>query len=174
MTTTPPPTDHGSSMRRASIGFGLCALFAVVAATAQVSIDGQAAIDGKAGNVGATGIDNSGNYQQELAWCKANTSGEELKACLKSSAATRAEKRRGVVDNNGTDYKANALQRCTVLTGEDRAACQARVAGLGDASGSVQGGGILKQVETVVLPPGKGSITIEPKTAKPVILVPAK
>lgn len=162
------PSNHGASMRKASIGFGLCALFAVVAATAQVSIDG------KTGSVGATGIDNSGNYQQELAWCKANTSGEELTACLKSSAATQAEKRRGIPDNNGTDFKANALQRCAVLTGEYRAACEARVAGLGEASGSVRGGGILKQIETVVLPPGKSSVTIEPKTASPVLLVPAK
>ena len=65
------------------------------------------------------------------------------------------------------------MQRCNVLTGEDRAACQARVAGLGSASGSVQGGGVIKQVETVVLPPGRSSVTIEPKTANPVLLVPA-
>ena len=161
-------SNHGTNLRTAFTGFGLCALFAVVAATAQVSIDG------KAGSVGPTGIDNSGNYQQELAWCKANTSGEELAGCLKSSGASQAERRRGTPDNNGTDFKANALQRCAVLTGEDRAACEARVAGLGDASGSVRGGGVLKQVETVVLPPGKSSVTIEPKTANPVILVPVK
>ena len=161
-------SNHGISLRTAFTGFGLCALFAVVAANAQVSIDG------KAGSVGPTGIDNSGNYQQELAWCKANTSGDELAACLKSSGATRAEKRRGIPDNNGTDYKANARLRCAVLTGEDRAACEARVAGLGDATGSVRGGGILKQVETVVIPRDSAPVTIDPKTANPVILVPVK
>ena len=152
----------GASPRKAAIAFGLCALFAVVAATAQVSA------------VGNTGIDNSGNYQQERAWCMANTSGEEQATCLKNSGAAQAEKRRGTLDNNGGNFDANAMQRCNVLTGEDRAACQARVAGLGSASGSVQGGGILKQVETVVLPPGNAPITIVPKTANPVILVPAK
>lgn len=161
-------SNHGTSLRRASIGFGLCALFAVVAATAQVSSDG------KVGSVGPTGIDNSGNYQQELAWCKANTQGEALVSCLRSSAASQAERRRGTPDNNGTDYKANARLRCAVLTGEDRAACEARVAGLGDATGSVRGGGVLRQVETVVIPRGSAPVTIEPKTANPVILVPVK
>lgn len=155
-------TGTSPSPRKAAIAFGLCTLFAVVAATAQVSA------------VGNTGIDNSGNYQQERAWCMANTSGEEQTTCLKNSGAAQAEKRRGTLDNNGGDFNANAMQRCTVLTGEDRAACQARVAGLGSASGSVQGGGVIKQVETVVLPPGQTSVTIEPKTANPVLLVPSK
>lgn len=158
----------GNSMRSATVGFGLCALFAVVAATAQVSIDGD-----KEG-VGKSGIDNSGNYQQERAWCLANTSGPEQATCLQSAAAALAEKRRGTLDNNGANFDANAMQRCNVLTGEDKAACQARVAGMGSASGSVQGGGVIKQVETVVLPPGKSSVTIEPKTANPVLLVPIK
>ena len=148
--------------RKAALAFGLCALLAVVAATAQVS------------GVGNTGIDNSGNYQQERAWCMANTSGEEQATCLRNSAAAQAEKRRGTLDNNGANFDANAMQRCHVLTGEDRAACQARVVGLGSATGSVQGGGVLKQVETVVLPPGQSSVTIGPKTANPVLLVPAR
>ena len=158
----------GASPRKAAIAFGLCALFAVVAATAQVTAVGTT------GTTGTTGIDNSGNYQQERAWCMANTSGEEQATCLKNSGAAQAEKRRGTLDNNGGNFDANAMQRCNVLTGEDRAACQARVAGLGSASGSVQGGGVMKQVETVVLPPGNAPITIVPKTANPVILVPAK
>jgi len=33
---------------------------------------------------------------------------------------------------------------------------------------------VLRQVETVVLPPGQSEITIEPKTSDPVVLVPAQ
>ena len=146
--------------RKAATGFGLCALFAVAAAMAQVSISGD------------TGIDNSGNYQQERAWCMANTNGEEQVTCLKNSAAAQAEKRRGTLDSNSANFDANAMQRCDVLAGEERVACQARVAGYGSASGSVMGGGIIKQVETVVLPEGQRSVTIEPKTPNPVLLVP--
>lgn len=153
------PTSH---MKSASIGIGLIALFAVVGATAQVS------------SVGSSGIDNSGNYQQERAWCMANTTGEAQATCLKGASAAQAEKRRGTLDTNAADYAANAMRRCDVLKGEDRAACQARVAGYGSASGSVIGGGVIKEVETVVLPPGQSSVTIVPKTANPVLLVPAK
>ncbi len=68
----------------------------------------------------------------------------------------------------------NAAARCEVLTGEEKAACQARVMGYGNTTGSVAGGGVLREVETVVLPPGQSSVTIEPKTSDPVVLVPAK
>jgi hypothetical protein len=58
--------------------------------------------------------------------------------------------------------------------GEDKAACQARLMGYGSTSGSVAGGGVLREVETVVLPRGASSVTIEPKTADPVVLVPSR
>ena len=57
--------------------------------------------------------------------------------------------------------------------GEEKAACQARMMGYGNTSGSVAGGGLLREVETVVMPPGDSSVTIEPKTSDPVVLVPS-
>lgn len=147
---------------RAAAGFCASALFAVAAATAQVALTGD------------TGIDASGDYQQERAWCMANTAGEERVTCLKNSGAAQAEKRRGTLDTNGRDFETNALQRCDVFLSEERAACEARVAGYGSASGSVIGGGVIKQVETVVLPSGQRSVIIEPKTAHPVLLAPGQ
>jgi hypothetical protein len=44
--------------------------------------------------------------------------------------------------------------------------------GYGNVSGSVAGGGILREVETVVLPPGQSDVTVQPKTSDPVVLVP--
>jgi len=61
-----------------------------------------------------------------------------------------------------------------VLTGEEKAACQARVMGYGSTTGSVAGGGLLREVETVVMPAGSGSVTIQPQTSDPVVLVPSK
>ena len=61
-----------------------------------------------------------------------------------------------------------------MLSGEDQAACQARVMGYGSTTGSVAAGGVLREVETVVLPAGATSVTIEPKTADPVVLVPTR
>lgn len=131
---------------------GVSALFAVTLATAQVGV------------VGDTGIDSSGNYQQERGWCMVNTMGEDRVTCLKNSAAAQAEKRRGTLDNKGGDFNANAMRRCDVFAGEDRAACHARVQGYGSGSGSVQGGGIIKQVETVVQPESPSTVIIAPKT----------
>lgn len=127
-------------MRQAISYFLGSAIFAVAAASAQVGVAGD------------TGIDTSGNHPQEMAWCMANTVGEERAACLKDSGAAQAEKRQGTLDGPPANYRVNAMRRCDELTGDDRAACRARVQGLGSSSGSVQGGGVIKEIETIVAP----------------------
>ena len=136
----PSISTSAISARKAVSYFCLSALFAVAAASAQVGV------------VGDTGIDTSGNFQQERGWCMVNTTGEARVACLKNSGAALSEKRRGTLDNNGADFGANAMRRCDVFTGDDREACKARVMGSGSTSGSVQDGGTMKQVERVVAP----------------------
>ena len=112
---------------------------------------------------GDTGIDTSGNARQERAWCMVNTEGAARSDCLRATAAALSEKRRGVPDNNSTDFVGNALARCNIFMGEDLIACQARVIGLGNASGSVRGGGVIKDVVTVTSPAVPGVVAIEPK-----------
>jgi hypothetical protein len=152
--------DHGHS-RKALVSYGVAALLAMTAATAQVA-------------TGTTGIDASGSYQHEVNSCRSGRTQEDQATCLREARNARADKQRGVLDNDGAQYQANARARCDVLTGEDKAACQARLMGYGETSGSVAGGGILREVETVVLPPGANSVTIEPKTPDPVVLVPSR
>jgi hypothetical protein len=53
-----------------------------------------------------------------------------------------------VLDNAGAQFDANAASRCDALTGEDKGACQARVMGYGNTTGSVAAGGVLREVET--------------------------
>lgn len=153
-------TDTTSRSRKSIVSFGVAALLAMTAATAQVA-------------TGATGIDASGNYQQEVAACKAGKTQQDIDTCLTEARNAQADKKRGVLDN-GSNFDANAAERCKVLTGEEQAACKARVMGYGNTTGSVAGGGVLREVETVVLPAGASSVTIEPKTAEPVVLVPAQ
>ena len=138
----------------------LCGLFAATLVTAQVGVAGD------------TGIDTSGNYQQERAWCQANTTGVALSDCIKNSGAAQFEKRRGTLSNTGS-FEANAMLRCQPFKGEDLAACKARVVGQGGTSGSVMGGGRMKEVETVILPSGQSAVTFEQKMPYPVIIVPA-
>lgn len=123
---------------------------------------------------GDTGLDASRNTAQERAWCMANTVDVARVDCLKEAGAAQAEKRRGTLDTNTGSYGANAVERCDVFEGTERVACQARVVGYGNASGSVQGGGVIKQIETVEVPAGAAAVVIEPSTSGRVVVVPGE
>ena len=150
-----------SHSNQSLVYFGVAALLAMTAATAQVA-------------TGTTGIDASGSYQQEVNACLTGRTQQDQADCLKEARNAQADKKRGVLDNAGAQFEANAAARCDVLAGEEKAACQARVLGYGSTSGSVAGGGLLREVETVVLPSGTSSVTVEPKTADPVVLIPSR
>jgi hypothetical protein len=149
--------------RKGMLSFGVASLLAMTA-TAQVAT----------GTTADTGIDNSGSYRQEVQACMSGQTQEARDTCLREARSAHAAKQQGKLDSGGNDLAANALARCDPLAGEEKAACQARVMGYGQTSGSVAGGGVLRQVETVVMPPGHSEITIEPKTSAPVVLVPAQ
>lgn len=144
---------------RSLVSFAISAALAAGAATAQVA--------------GDTGIDASGDYQAELAACRQGHTPQDVDTCLREARNAAAEKRRGKLATAG-ELKANAMARCNVhQDAEDRAACEARVMGMGITEGSVAGGGVLRTVETVVLPPGQEPVKVVPQTpSEPVILVP--
>ena len=156
------PVTHTSFRARTAMA-ALSLLCAAGAALAQVPITA----------AGATGIDASGNTQQERAACMSGRTQQDQATCLREANNAAAEKRSGKLDNNGAQFDANARARCEALAGEERSACEARVMGYGNTSGSVAGGGVIREVETVVIPAGATSVRIEPKTDAPVILVPA-
>jgi hypothetical protein len=151
--------------RKSIASFGAAALFAVTAVAAQVA--GNQFPEGAA-------LDASGSYSNEVQACKAGKTAEDQATCLKEARNAQADKKRGVLDNANAQFQANARARCNSLSGEDKAACDARMMGYGTVSGSVAGGGLLREVETVVMPPGQGSVTVAPKTSDPVVLVPAQ
>ena len=136
---------------------GAAALLAAGAASAQIAS-------------GTTGIDASGNTRTERAACMSGNTQQDRDTCLREANNAAADKRAGKLDS-GNDYAANALARCDVLTGEDKAACQARIVGYGSTAGSVAGGGVIRQVETVVVPANATSVVIEPKTSDPVVVI---
>ena len=102
---------------------------------------------------GTTGIDNSGNYRQEVQACMSGRTQQDQATCLREARNARADRKPGKTASS-TDYRANAALRCNGLSGEGKAACEARVMGYGAESGSVAGGGVLTSVETVVTPAG--------------------
>jgi hypothetical protein len=147
------------------VSFGAMALFAVTAMAAQVAANQFP--DGAP-------LDTSGSYPSELQACKAGKTAEDQATCMKEARNAQADKKRGVLDNSSTQYEANARARCNVLSGEDKAACDARMMGYGSVSGTVAGGGLLREVETVVMPPGQDSVTVDAKTPNPVVLMPSQ
>ena len=146
-----------NSIRKGLMYWGLAATLACAAAVAQTPA--------------TTGIDASGNTEAERAACLSGRTQQDQATCLEEARNAAADKKKGELTTQGP-VAVNALSRCQALAGEDRAACEARILGYGSTSGSVAGGGVLREVETVVVPKSGETVTIEPKTAAPVILVP--
>lgn len=89
-------------------------------------------------------------YLQQRADCLAGRSPEDRATCLKETEAARAEQRQGRLDN-GEDAAAlarNAEARCKSVAVADREACLRMARGDGRVSGSVEGGGVLKEFVT--------------------------
>ncbi|MES2362823.1 MAG: hypothetical protein V4646_13645 [Pseudomonadota bacterium] len=147
-----------NSIAKGAAGFIFSALLAMTAATAQVAS-------------GTTGIDASGNAQSELAACNSGRTQQDRATCIREVRNANADKRAGKLDNAGGQFKANAVKRCDVLTGEDKVACEARIAGYGNTQGSVAGGGVIRQVETAVVPNDSGNVVIQPQTTTDTIVV---
>jgi len=154
---------------KSMLSFSAAALLALGAATAQVATAGT-----DASFPGSASIDASGSYRSEMQACMSGQTQQDRDTCMKEARNAAAEKNRGRLETYGANEQ-NAMARCDVhASGEDRAACQARVMGMGSVDGSVAGGGLIREVETVVLPAGQSSVTIEPKTENPVVLTPSR
>lgn len=147
-----------SNIARGAAAFCFTALLAMTAATAQVAS-------------GTTGIDATGNPQSEMAACNSGRTQQDRDTCIREVRNANADKRAGKLGNAGGQFQANAVKRCDVLTGEDKIACEARIAGYGNTQGSVAGGGVIRQVETAVVPNDAGNVVIQPKTTTDTIVV---
>ncbi|MEO6409866.1 MAG: hypothetical protein ABIO45_14085 [Burkholderiaceae bacterium] len=90
-------------------------------------------------------------YQRERAVCLSGQSSQDRATCLKEASAALVEARRGgLTPASGAD-----AERCNALAGVERAACVARMNGAGKVSGSVEGGGVLRELTVrEVMPPG--------------------
>ncbi len=147
-----------NSIAKGAAGFVFTAMLAMTAATAQVAS-------------GTTGIDATGNAQSEAAACNSGRTQQDRDTCLREVRNANAEKRAGKLDNAGAQFNANAVQRCNALTGEDKVACEARIVGYGSTQGSVAGGGVIREVETVVMPKDSTNVVIVPQTSTDAIVV---
>jgi hypothetical protein len=142
--------------------FAFTAVMAMTAATAQVAS-------------GTTGIDATGNARSEANACNTGMTQQDRETCLREVRNANAEKRAGKLDNSGGNFKANAAERCDVFSGQNKIACEARVAGAGMTSGSVAGGGVIREVETVVVPRDGTAVNVQTQTqTDPIVVIPSK
>jgi hypothetical protein len=90
-------------------------------------------------------------YQQDRARCNSGQSSQDLATCLREAGAAAQERSHG----NLTDgVAANKYARCDYHKNpEDRDYCIRRMNGEGTVTGSVDGGGLLREL-TVVTKPG--------------------
>jgi hypothetical protein len=121
-----------------------------------------------------TGLDNSGDYEKEMQACRQGRTGQDRATCMQEAQNARKAKRQGALQTpSAQSMGTNAMARCEGMSDADMAACRARMMGYGQASGSVAGGGILRELEVVEMEPGQESVNVAPKGSGPVLVVPA-
>ncbi len=89
-------------------------------------------------------------YQRERAACLAGQTSQDRATCLKEAGAALAESRRGTLDKGLSDAERaqNKLQRCQLQSADKRADCERLARGEGSTQGSVEGGGVIKELVT--------------------------
>lgn len=95
-------------------------------------------------------------FKQEMADCVSGNTSQDKDSCMREARAALSEVKRGVwgrPEKTEAKSEAAARQRCEVHQGQQRNACEARMRGEGNVSGSVEGGGILREITTPVPAP---------------------
>lgn len=137
-----------------NISFSKANRFALAVVASSFVVMAQAAP--KSGNGGSA----EQRYQQERAACMNGSSNQDRPACLKEATNALAEARRHPgSDGSPAEWRQNALARCAKVPATDKTACERLAMGEGKQSGSVEGGGIVKEIVTTTYGP-------------PVVLVP--
>lgn len=97
-------------------------------------------------------------YEADRQACRSGQTGQTFDSCMKEAKAVLAERPGANPTVSPEQLQRNALIRCDALKGDDRAACVARMHGEGTVSGSVAGGGVLRElVVTEVVPQNPSS-----------------
>ena len=99
----------------------------------------------------AASTDAKARYEQERARCMSGTSGQAQATCLKEAGAALQASREGMLNDGNAKYRKNAKERCDALTGDEQRDCVARMKNASNTteSGSVKGGGIIRETVTV-------------------------
>jgi hypothetical protein len=86
---------------------------------------------------------------QERQNCVDGNTSQDRATCLREAGAAKQESQRGNLRDTG-DYSGNASKRCDTLPPDQKADCERRSMGEGSVSGSVGGGGVVRELVTPV------------------------
>ncbi len=114
-----------------------CALGVLLAAGTAAAADGKLS-------------DAQARYQQDRAACNRGQSYQDRATCLREAAAALQAAKRGGKDDGATAYEQNRLLRCDRLAAGEREDCLRRMRGEGTVSGSVESGGVYRELRTAV------------------------
>lgn len=89
-------------------------------------------------------------YRIDRAACMSGKTGQDRATCLQEAGAALSEARRGRLDDGDAQFERNRLVRCDAQPPGDREDCIRRMNGEGFTSGSVEGGGIYRELSTTV------------------------
>jgi len=89
-------------------------------------------------------------YQYDRADCMSGFTRTDKAACLREAGAALQEAKSGKLADANADFERNRTARCAYLNEPDRGYCLRRMNGEGTMSGSVDGGGILRELVVTV------------------------
>lgn len=90
-------------------------------------------------------------YQDNRAYCMSGKSAQDQKTCLREAGAALGEARRGRLAEGEADFERNKFARCAVHRDPaEKEYCERRMRGEGTAGGSVEGGGLLRELVVTV------------------------
>lgn len=89
-------------------------------------------------------------YRYERQKCLSGRSHQDRATCLKEAGAALAEARRGRLDSGVSERQLaeNRVARCAAQPESERADCERLARGEGTVAGSVEGGGVVKELVT--------------------------
>jgi hypothetical protein len=95
--------------------------------------------------------DAQARYQQDRAACLNGNTNQDRATCLREAGAALVEARRnGLTTTTDSTYVQNSMERCVPLPAADQEDCVRRMNGEGTVKGSVEEGGIYRELRRAV------------------------
>jgi len=109
---------------------------------------GAVLVAGMAAAAGPDLTDARTRYEQDRAACIGGHT--DRATCLREAGAAFDQAKHGRIGDDPSSYERNRLLRCDRLAAGEREDCLRRMRGEGTVSGSVEGGGIYRELRTTV------------------------